>query len=106
MPANPSPATREPALDDLLRAWGLRHAPFAEPDKGPADIFPAPSQREALPHLTINEVCKVECHHEREGYSMFIPEVCAIAILMKCGIIPSAKMPGNIAPAINPHCPA
>jgi len=51
MSADPSRVTREPTLEDLLRAWGLRHAPFAEPDKAPADIFPAPSQREALPLL-------------------------------------------------------
>lgn len=40
-------AARTPALEDLLRDWGLRHAPFADHDKA-ADLFPAPSQREAL----------------------------------------------------------
>lgn len=28
-----SRSTKSPALDDLLRAWGLRHAPFAADDK-------------------------------------------------------------------------
>lgn len=41
---------RTPALEDLLRDWGLRHAPFADHDQA-ADLFPAPSQREALPLL-------------------------------------------------------
>jgi ABC-type multidrug transport system ATPase subunit len=40
-------AARTPALEDLLRDWGLRHAPFSDHDKA-ADLFPAPSQREAL----------------------------------------------------------
>ena len=44
-------SAREPALEDLLRAWGLRHTPFAEIDKHPAEIFASPSQHEALPLL-------------------------------------------------------
>lgn len=43
-----STSVRQPALEDLLRAWGLRHTPFAEIDKPSADIFAAPSQHEAL----------------------------------------------------------
>jgi len=43
-------ADRTPALEDLLRDWGLRHAPFTDDDKA-TEIFPAPSQREALPLL-------------------------------------------------------
>ena len=49
MHADPA-AAAPPALDDLLRAWGLRRTPFAEDDKDPG-LFPLPSQREALPLL-------------------------------------------------------
>ena len=35
-----------PALEEHLRAWGLRHAPFS-PDEKSAAIFPANSHREA-----------------------------------------------------------
>jgi general secretion pathway protein A len=41
---------KPPALEDLLRAWGLRHTPFAPDDKS-ADLFPAATHREALPLL-------------------------------------------------------
>ena len=37
---------KAPALEEHLRAWGLRHAPFAPDDKNAA-IFPADSHREA-----------------------------------------------------------
>ena len=40
---NPAPA---PALEDHLRAWGLRHAPFS-PDEKSSAVFPANSHREA-----------------------------------------------------------
>jgi len=46
MHADPTPS-KEPSIDELLRAWGLRHAPFAVDEKS-SDIFPAASQREAL----------------------------------------------------------
>jgi general secretion pathway protein A len=38
--------TKAPALEEHLRAWGLRGAPFA-PDEKDAAIFPAESHREA-----------------------------------------------------------
>lgn len=44
-------ALKEPALDELLRAWGLRQVPFASEDKAAAALFPAANQREALPLL-------------------------------------------------------
>lgn len=37
---------RPPRLEDLLRAWGLRHAPFGPDGQNPA-IFPAAGHREA-----------------------------------------------------------
>jgi type II secretory pathway predicted ATPase ExeA len=40
-------AKKEPALEELLRAWGLLRVPFA-PDEKSADLFPAASRREAL----------------------------------------------------------
>ena len=39
--------TKPPALEELLRAWGLRTAPFTADEKSPA-IYPAESHREAL----------------------------------------------------------
>ena len=39
--------TKEPGLQDMLRAWGLRCTPFA-PDEKAGDLFPASTQREAL----------------------------------------------------------
>jgi len=38
--------SKTPALEELLRAWGLRHAPFS-PDEKSATLFPANSHREA-----------------------------------------------------------
>jgi len=38
---------KPPALEELLRAWGLRTAPFTADEKSPA-IYPAESHREAL----------------------------------------------------------
>lgn len=38
---------KEPGLEEMLRAWGLRRAPFA-PEEKSADLFPAASHREAL----------------------------------------------------------
>jgi general secretion pathway protein A len=38
--------TKTPPLEEHLRAWGLRHAPFAPDEKNPA-IFPAGSHRQA-----------------------------------------------------------
>jgi len=46
MHANPT-SSKEPSIDELLRAWGLRHAPFAVDEKT-SDIFPTASQHEAL----------------------------------------------------------
>ena len=37
---------KSPPLEELLRAWGLRHAPFTADEKNPA-IFPAINYREA-----------------------------------------------------------
>lgn len=53
-PANPAHrAERQPTLEDHLRAWGLRHAPFAAPaipsDKS-AELYTTPAQRE-IRHL-------------------------------------------------------
>jgi len=39
--------TKEPGLQEMLRAWGLRHAPFA-PDEKVGDLFAASTNREAL----------------------------------------------------------
>jgi type II secretory pathway predicted ATPase ExeA len=46
MNAQPTPdnMTKTPPLEEHLRAWGLRHAPFASDEKNPA-IFPAESHR-------------------------------------------------------------
>jgi general secretion pathway protein A len=41
---------KPPVLEELLRAWGLRHTPFAPDDKS-AGLFPAATHREALPLL-------------------------------------------------------
>lgn len=46
MRAEPT-SSKVPSIDELLRAWGLRHAPFVADEKS-ADIFPAGSQSEAL----------------------------------------------------------
>jgi general secretion pathway protein A len=40
-------AEKEPGLQDMLRAWGLRHAPFAPNDKA-GDLFPVSAHRESL----------------------------------------------------------
>lgn len=42
-----SRAAKVPALDDLLRAWGLRRTPFASEDKTP-ELFAIATHREAL----------------------------------------------------------
>ena len=42
--------TKQAGLEDHLRTWGLRHAPFELSDKGQA-IFPAAAHGEALPLL-------------------------------------------------------
>lgn len=42
---------KEPALDELLCAWGLRRVPFTLEDKTATALFPAVGQREALPLL-------------------------------------------------------
>ena len=48
MPAEPaSRSAKPPALDDLLRAWGLRRTPFASDDKG-HELFATATHREAL----------------------------------------------------------
>ena len=51
MNANPAtsgiPATKPPALEELLRAWGLRRAPFT-PDEKSAELFAAGGQGEAI----------------------------------------------------------
>ena len=39
---------KEPAIEDLLRAWGLMRVPFAPDEK---DTFPARSHQEILPLL-------------------------------------------------------
>ena len=39
---------KEPAIEDLLRAWGLVRVPFAPDEK---DTFPARSHQEILPLL-------------------------------------------------------
>jgi general secretion pathway protein A len=41
-----TPRSKEPGLEELLRAWGLRRAPFAPEDK--SDLFPCATHREAL----------------------------------------------------------
>jgi general secretion pathway protein A len=46
-----SSRSKEPALEELLRAWGMRQVPFAAEDKNGAALFPCASQREALPLL-------------------------------------------------------
>lgn len=46
MRAEPS-AAKEPGLEELLRAWGLRRAPFT-PDEKNAGLYPANTHREAL----------------------------------------------------------
>jgi type II secretory pathway predicted ATPase ExeA len=38
---------KEPSLEEMLRAWGLRRAPFA-PEEKSAELFPTASHREAL----------------------------------------------------------
>ena len=38
--------TKAPTLEEHLRAWGLRDAPFAAEEKSPA-IYPAESHRKA-----------------------------------------------------------
>lgn len=43
--------SKEPALDEHLRAWGLRQVPFTPDDKNTATLFPSAGQREALPLL-------------------------------------------------------
>jgi len=40
--------SKEPAIEELLRAWGLRQVPFVSQDKSGAALFPCPSQREAV----------------------------------------------------------
>jgi len=48
MPAEPaSRAAKAPALDDLLRAWGLRRTPFASEDKT-SELFATAAHRETL----------------------------------------------------------
>jgi type II secretory pathway predicted ATPase ExeA len=48
MPAEPSSrSAKPPALDDLLRAWGLRRTPFASDDKG-HELFATATHRETL----------------------------------------------------------
>lgn len=50
---NHRPATRaerQPTLEDHLRAWGLRHAPFAAPADQSIALHPTPAQRE-IRHL-------------------------------------------------------
>ena len=42
-----SRSAKPPALDDLLRAWGLRRTPFASDDKG-HELFATATHREAL----------------------------------------------------------
>lgn len=42
-----SRAAKAPALDDLLRAWGLRRPPFASEDKTP-ELFATATHRETL----------------------------------------------------------
>lgn len=42
--------SREPAIEELLRAWGLRQVPFVLDDKS-FGLFPSAPQREALPLL-------------------------------------------------------
>jgi len=49
MRANPA-RPKEPAIEDLLRAWGLRRAPFA-PDEKESELFPASAHSQALPLL-------------------------------------------------------
>jgi len=44
------PLSKEPGLDELLRAWGLLRVPFAPDDKSTA-TFPARSHQETLPLL-------------------------------------------------------
>lgn len=53
MRAEPAPSVRSAqagpaALDDLLRAWGLRRTPFAGDDKTSSDLFLTDVHREAL----------------------------------------------------------
>lgn len=43
-------ASREPGIEELLRAWGLRRAPFAPDDKG---LFPTANHREVLGLLEV-----------------------------------------------------
>ncbi|MDA0767206.1 MAG: hypothetical protein O3A92_10335 [Verrucomicrobia bacterium] len=40
------PSSKSPSLEELLRAWGLRRAPFTPDEKG-AKLFPATGQGEA-----------------------------------------------------------
>ena len=40
--------SKEPAIEELLRAWGLRQVPFVSDDKNGAALFPCASQREAV----------------------------------------------------------
>jgi type II secretory pathway predicted ATPase ExeA len=48
MPAEASSrSAKAPALDDLLRAWGLRRTPFASDDKG-HELFATATHRETL----------------------------------------------------------
>ena len=42
-----SPATKSASLEELLRAWGLRRAPFT-PDEKCAELFPTGAQGEAI----------------------------------------------------------
>lgn len=60
MNADPNPAAnpaKTPPLDSLLRAWGLRVAPFAPDDKNDT-LFPAASHREALDLLDSTAVLR------------------------------------------------
>jgi len=41
---------KSPALDELLRAWGLRQCPFAAEDKS-CELFNIPAHEEVLTHL-------------------------------------------------------
>jgi len=49
--ATATTAPKEPALEELLRAWGLTRVPFTPGEKSAPALFPADSQRQALPLL-------------------------------------------------------
>lgn len=44
--------SREPALEDLLRAWGLRRIPFIVEEKNPS-LFPIATHGEVLGQLNV-----------------------------------------------------